>query len=142
MKKLRKIRENKKGFTLVEVIVVLVIIATLAALLIPSLTGYITKANKTAAIAETRSLLVAIQTEASENAWTTTKTELTLTAAERSAIEALSELNTDGTTNNVLTYLRCDAAGKITAINYTASNGKRVTYRAVPAAGADKFVSS
>lgn len=33
--------KNKKGFTLVELIVVLVILAILAALLIPALTGYI-----------------------------------------------------------------------------------------------------
>ncbi len=38
--------KNKKGFTLVELIVVLVILAILAALLIPTLTGYIDKANK------------------------------------------------------------------------------------------------
>lgn len=33
--------KDKKGFTLVELIVVLVILAILAALLIPALTGYI-----------------------------------------------------------------------------------------------------
>ena len=38
--------KDKKGFTLVELIVVLVILAILAALLIPALTGYIDKANK------------------------------------------------------------------------------------------------
>ena len=38
--KIRKMK-NKKGFTLVELIVVLVILAILAALLIPALTGYI-----------------------------------------------------------------------------------------------------
>ena len=39
-------REDKKGFTLVELIVVLVILAILIALLVPTLTGYIDNANK------------------------------------------------------------------------------------------------
>ena len=34
----KKLKENKKGFTLVELIVVLVILAILAALLVPALT--------------------------------------------------------------------------------------------------------
>ena len=58
--------KNKKGFTLVELIVVLVILAILAALLIPALTGYIDKANKEKVISETRMVAMAVQTEASE----------------------------------------------------------------------------
>lgn len=58
--------KNKKGFTLVELIVVLVILAILAALLVPALTGYIDRANKQAIIAETRSVVMAAQTIASE----------------------------------------------------------------------------
>ena len=41
-----KLSKNKRGFTLVELIVVLVILAVLAALLVPSLTGYIDKAKQ------------------------------------------------------------------------------------------------
>ena len=38
---------NKKGMTLVEVIVVLVILAILAAVLVPTMIGWIDKANET-----------------------------------------------------------------------------------------------
>ena len=58
-------RNNKRGFTLVELIVVLVILAVLAALLVPALTGYIDKAKKNQVIAETRMLTQAAQTEMS-----------------------------------------------------------------------------
>ncbi len=63
--KIRKMK-NKKGFTLVELIVVLVILAILAALLIPALTGYIDKANKEKVVSECRMVVMAAQTEASE----------------------------------------------------------------------------
>ena len=63
--KIRKMK-NKKGFTLVELIVVLVILAILAALLVPALTGYIDKANNEKIIATTRQIVMAAQTEVSE----------------------------------------------------------------------------
>lgn len=59
--------KNKKGFTLVEVIVVLVILAILAAILIPSMIKYIDKAEQKAIVAEGRSVLLAAQTLASED---------------------------------------------------------------------------
>ena len=58
--------KNKKGFTLVELIVVLVILAILAALLVPALTGYIDKAKEKKIVAETRMVVMAVQTVASE----------------------------------------------------------------------------
>ena len=57
---------RKRGFPLVELIVVLVILAILAALLVPALTGYIDKARKSQVIAETRMIVQAVQTEVVE----------------------------------------------------------------------------
>lgn len=56
-------KHKNKGFTLVELIVVLVILAILAALLVPALTGYIDKAKEKKVIAETRMVVMAVQTE-------------------------------------------------------------------------------
>lgn len=65
---MKSARSTKKesGFTLVELIVVLVILATLAALLVPSLTGCIDKARQNAVIAKARAVLVASQVVVTE----------------------------------------------------------------------------
>ncbi len=57
---------NKKGMTLVEVIVVLVILAILAAVLVPTMIGWIDKANDKTSSAEARAVYLAAQTLASE----------------------------------------------------------------------------
>ncbi|HOA32230.1 MAG TPA: prepilin-type N-terminal cleavage/methylation domain-containing protein [Clostridia bacterium] len=57
---------NKKGMTLVEVIVVLVILAILAAVLVPTMIGWIDKANEKTISAEGRAVYLAAQTLASE----------------------------------------------------------------------------
>lgn len=54
--------KNKKGFTLVEMIVVLVIIAILASISAPTLVGYIGNAHKSEALVEGRSVVTAAQT--------------------------------------------------------------------------------
>ena len=60
-------KNNKHGFTLVEIIVVLVILAILAAILIPSMVGYIKKANEKKDLTEARNVLQAVQTYADEH---------------------------------------------------------------------------
>jgi prepilin-type N-terminal cleavage/methylation domain-containing protein len=59
--------EQKKGFTLVELIVVLVILAILAAFLVPALTGYIDRAKEKKALAHARLFMNAVQSIAVED---------------------------------------------------------------------------
>ena len=58
-----KKKMNNKGFTLVELIVVLVILAILAAILVPALLGYIDRAKKQQYVLNAKSLLTATQAE-------------------------------------------------------------------------------
>lgn len=64
--KLREQNRSKKGFTLVELIVVMVILAILAAMLMPSLTGYIDRAKDKRVITEVHQVVMAAQTLADE----------------------------------------------------------------------------
>lgn len=121
---MRKQLKWKKGFTVVELIVVLVILAILAAILIPSLLGYMDKAKNTGAIAECRQCVVAAQSIATEayadSKLTTSQAFLT---AHRASILQLSGLT--GTLENI----RVDAnTGKVTMLVYLAPSNIRVRY--------------
>ena len=61
-----KALSKNKGFTLVELIVVLVILAILAAILVPTLLGYIDRARSEKDFATAQAIRVAAQAEADE----------------------------------------------------------------------------
>lgn len=63
LKKMRKKAQNKKGFTLVELIVVIVIILILAAVLVPSMLKYIEKANKANCKSDAATILSQLQAD-------------------------------------------------------------------------------
>lgn len=137
---MKKLKE-KKGFTLVELIVVLVILAILAALLVPALTGYIDKAKRKQIVAETRQIVMASQTLIDEQyakvTASTVTSNVTIDSGDKAKtgvsggtitlalmdIQELSEV-TGGTYPKGISV---DGKGKITSLVY--ENGtKKCTY--------------
>lgn len=117
--KAKRAKENKKGFTLVELIVVLVILAILAAILVPALLGWIDKAKEKQVVLEGRVVLMAAQTVASE--------EYAKKAPTYSAAEAAAAIDA---------YIKDDAPGnysvtiesnKVTEVIYTSSGSSKTT---------------
>ena len=56
-----KLNKKKKGFTLIELMAVIAIVAILAAVLVPTVNGYITRAKKTGVITQARSVVNAVE---------------------------------------------------------------------------------
>lgn len=119
------LKRSKLGFTLVELIVVLVILAILAGFLVPTLTKYIDRANKRAVVAEARSLYVALQALSSEaygdNKIPQAFDERDTTPFSISDVRALAE-----TTEGTLTY-SVSTSAQITAFTYK-NNKYTATY--------------
>lgn len=116
--------KDKKGFTLVELIVVLVILAILAALLVPALTGYIDRANNQAIISKTRSLVMAAQTLESEAYGKAKKNAdgtVTYEHPKPADVGTLAEV-TDGSID--VTY----TSGKVTKLVYIDGTGRKCTF--------------
>ena len=112
-----KARNNKKGFTLVEVIVVVVILAILAAIMVPSMIGWINKAEDKTAVVEGRTILVAGQTIVSAT--------VTMTPSTHSDyINQIQSLADVGATVTSMTV----TDGKVTAFEMKSSGNKTVTY--------------
>ena len=63
IKSLKERMKNKKGFTLVELIVVIVIILVLAAVMVPNLLKYIDRANKANCKADAATILSQVQAD-------------------------------------------------------------------------------
>ena len=137
MKSIKELRKNnKKGFTLVELIVVLVILAILAALLIPTLTGYIDKAKEKDVIAQTRQAVMAAQTLVDEqygksavasgvyvegNSNDNVTNQASIVEIKKADITKLAEVS------GTIKEIRVTSDGKVTGLVYT-NKGKNCVY--------------
>lgn len=121
MELINRIRKNKKGFTLVEIIVVLVILAILAAFTIPTMLGFVNDAKGKALITEARQVYIAAQATATECAATAVAYSGTMDSADCYATVA----PTDGPSKKMLDYLDDDIEGIIGA-NTAATTTKAV----------------
>lgn len=134
-----KKKKNRKGFSLVELIVVLVIMAILAAALVPTLIGYIKQTRQSNAKNEASACVSAAQTIASSafadpsgkySCVGTSNVVITFTSATPdddskliAEVEYLAEV--DGTVSNI-TF---DPNYKVTRLTYvTADSNTTVTY--------------
>ncbi|MCQ4841023.1 prepilin-type N-terminal cleavage/methylation domain-containing protein [Neglectibacter timonensis] len=134
-------RNSRKGFTLVELLVVLVILAILAAAIIPSMMGFIDRAKQESVAAEQRSVLLAAQVELNElygkGSIHLTDTEQLVTDDSGKRGELLESIqktaNVPGRVTKVV-YTKNAVEGKndghwtVTEARYTAKDGRAYTY--------------
>lgn len=116
-----KLHKNKKGFTLVEIIVVLVILAILAAAAIPTMLGFVNDAKAKANIADARACYIAAQMIATQTvAAQATPTGTTITDAQ---IKAITGTEITGDVDDITV----GADGKVPSLVYNATDGTKVT---------------
>lgn len=133
---IKKLKENKKGFTLVELIVVLVILAILAALLIPALTGYIDKAKDKSITAETRQAVMAAQTLVDEKYASDQKTEITVGSVATSSVK-IDDIKKLAEVNGEISDVQVKD-GKVTKLVYS-NGGKTCTYNGSATSDGDRY---
>lgn len=127
----KHIRENRDGFTLIEVLAVLVIIAILAAVAIPTMSGFITDAKKKSYTSQARNVYVAAQAAALEmegmgEGISAAGTVVYSRGDGSKYIEKVESFLGDDVESGS-TYAITLTGSKVEIVEYTPENGKKIT---------------
>lgn len=145
-RRMENTKKNKKGFTLVELIVVLVIIAILAAVLVPTVSGYIGKAKKTAAESACKNVVTAASSAGTD----LIATSDVIKASDASSFKAsLKEVGGKDILKGVSAITVEAATGSVLYVEYTDGkyscvykDGKYVTSKSLPSANSNYDANS
>ena len=107
MKNLKNFKQNKQGFTLIEIIVVLVIMGILLAIAVPSILGYVGKAQDAKYLAQARGGYLAAQTINAKYVATTKAETVATTPAAINFTTVNDELGLAGTEEGAVTAITC-----------------------------------
>ena len=107
---------NKKGFTLVELIVVIVIIGILAAVLAPKLGGFTDKAREAGVLASANQIATAAEALYAENGKAPTSDEIKVLAGVDGTITDIDSV----TTNKVIEFVYTTT---VKGVEFTATRG-------------------
>lgn len=116
------LKNNKKGFTLIEIIVVVVILAVLMAVAVPSLLKYLDTAQEAPALTETHAIVTAAQKRVIEKYSQTKDENISLNATDNKWIEDF--VDEGGEIQGSVTVTNKEIARLL----YKASNGLYVLY--------------
>lgn len=112
---MKRFKKNKKGFTLVEVVVVLVIIAILIAIAVPSVMKYIDDANEAKYLAEARAVYIATEAELTKDYADNKKIDYSIYAGANDAAFIAALETATGFTTGTIEDIKADGAD-VTAI--------------------------
>ena len=118
MKKMSSLLKSKKGFTLVEIIVVLLILAILAAFSIPTMLGFVEDAKGKAYIAEARTVYIAAQVVATQETAIGTTTSAIVTKIRATTADPMKTL-LGGDAAGTVPSVTVSAIGKVTGLAYS-----------------------